>query len=58
MAKACGDWSVGEGNAGAINLKALPSAVDGQISTGEAVDPRYPSYIMVAQTYDDGPGPF
>ena len=57
MAKACGDHQFGEGaNVGAINLKSLPSTAQG--TTGEAVDPDYPSYIMVAQTYDDGRGPF
>ena len=53
-AEACG---LGEGaNVGAINLKSLPSTAEG--TTGEAVDPDYPSYIMEAQTYDDGRGPF
>lgn len=35
-------------NVGAINLRRLPSVNQ----TGEAVDARYPSYVVVAQTYD------
>lgn len=35
-------------NVGAVNLRKLPSLNQ----TGEAVDENYPSYILVAQTYD------
>lgn len=35
-------------NVGAINLRRLPSLEQ----TGVAVDERYASYLMVAQTYD------
>ena len=38
-------------NSGSVNLKSLPFLG----STGEAVDPNYPSYIMVAETYDATP---
>ncbi|MCJ1452438.1 hypothetical protein MMC28_002781 [Mycoblastus sanguinarius] len=43
-------------NVGAINLVSLPSTIlnsTGQVissTTGEAVDPNYPSYVMVAQS--------
>ena len=52
MAQWCGADNKGLSNVASVNLKALPSLT----TTGKAVDPDYPSYIMVAQTYNDTSG--
>jgi len=39
-----------EFNVGSINLRELPKAVNGVVTNGMAVEPGYPSYIMVAQS--------
>ena len=45
MVESCG----GDYNVGSVNLKVVPSVKDGVMGTGEAVDPAWPSYVMVAQ---------
>ena len=49
MARWCGYDTHGRSNVATVNLAKLPTPN----FTGEAVDANHPSYIMVAETYDD-----
>ena len=49
MESACFQFEDGRYNVAAVNLQTLPD----ENTTGTQVDSRYPSYIIVPETYDD-----